>query len=57
MTKAAAQGIRTQPEKEAIADAWLHLAASCTKVVVKYEADAQEQQQAQQQIEMEVKLC
>lgn len=57
MTKAAAQGIRTQPEKEAIADAWLHLAASCTKVVVKYEADAQEQQQAQQQIEMGVKLC
>jgi len=57
MTKATAQGIRTQPEKEAIADAWLHLAASCTKVVVKYEADAQEQQQAQQQIEMEVKLC
>lgn len=55
--KAAAQGIRTKPEKEAIADGWLHLAASCAKTVVKYEADSQEQQQAQQTIETGVVLC
>ena len=55
--KTAAQGIRTKPEKEAIADGWLYLAASSAKAVVKYEADLQEQQQAQQQIEMGVKLC
>ncbi len=57
MSKATAQGIRTKTEKEAIADAWLHLAASCAKVVVKYETDLQEQQQSQQTIEMGVKLC
>lgn len=56
MTKATAQGIRTKPEKEAIAYAWLHLAASCAKTVVKYETDLQQQPQ-QQQIEMGVSMC
>ena len=56
MTKTTAQGIRTKPEKEAIAYAWLHLAASCAKAVVKYETDLQQQPQ-QQQIEMGVSMC
>lgn len=51
MIKASAQGIRTKPEKEAIAYAWLHLAASCAKAVVKYETDLQ------QQIELGVSMC
>ena len=56
MTKTSVQGIRTKPEKEAIAYAWLHLAASCAKAVIKYETDLQQQPQ-QQQIEMGVSMC
>ena len=56
VAKTSAQGIRTKPEKEAIAYAWLHLAASCAKAVVKYETDLQQQPQ-QQQIEMGVSMC
>jgi len=56
MTKTSVQGIRTKPEKEAIAYAWLHLAASCAKAVVKYETDLQQQPQ-QQQLGMGVSMC
>ncbi len=56
MTKTSVQGIRTKPEKEAIAYAWLHLAASCAKAVIKYETDLQQQPQ-QQQIGMGVSMC
>lgn len=56
MAKATAQGIRTKPEKEAVAYAWLHLAASCAKAVIKYETDLKQQPQ-QQQIEMGVSMC
>ena len=54
LSRASAQGIRTKPEKEAIAYAWLHLAASCAKAVVKYETDLQQQEQ---QLEMGASMC
>lgn len=44
-----AAGIRTREDKQQLADAWLDLAASCTKVPVKYEAEQMKQQQKQEE--------
>ena len=47
--KASAPGIRSEAEKQELAESWLDLAVSCTKVSVKYEADILKQQQKQKQ--------
>ena len=42
-------GIRSESEKQELAESWLELAISCAKVSVKYEADVLKQQQKQEQ--------
>jgi len=49
LAKDNAVGIRTEAVKRQLADAWLGLAVSCTKIPVKYEADRLKQQQKQAQ--------
>ena len=51
LAKGNAEGIRTEAEKRQLADAWLDLAVSCTKIPVKYEADLLKQQQKREQTE------
>lgn len=47
LAKGSAGGIRTELDKRQLADAWLGLAVSCAKILVKYEADLLKQQRKQ----------
>lgn len=49
LAKSNAAGIRTETEKRQLADTWLGLAVSCTKISVKYEVDLLKQHQKQKE--------
>ena len=49
LKRASMPGIRSESEKQELAESWLELAVSCAKVSVKYEADVLKQQQKQEQ--------
>jgi len=53
LAKGSAEGIRTDADKQQLADAWLGLAVSCAKIPVKYEADLIKQQQKQEREQTE----
>ena len=49
VAKSESHGIRTESEKRELANAWLELAAACTRASVKYEAEQLEQRPEQAQ--------
>ncbi len=52
LAKATAPGIRSEAEKQALAESWLELAVSLAKIPIKYDADRLKQQQRQESQEM-----